>query len=269
MNFFDFDFNTLRLDCFKTDRASILSEAQAIYNLYKLNPHNQRQELYERALSHVTRVEYGSGGYGVFRGYYCPSIHGPFTVGGSNRGKVLKRITQKSKISYEFCYEEDELIMVKHYEDPTLDFAQEEFICAEFIERRGDIEIGVTFPYNRGENDEWNEIEIVHICQYDREQLRNVRTFFCGKSEDGTGYGEEMNGFEYENEWLSYQGKQLKKVDYLNYFPSCDILTLDKVTFLFDEDGCPVQYYHRDETDMIYDVSKINQQYYRQMYMKK
>ena len=189
------------------------------------------------------------------RGYYCPDIYNTVAVGGYNRGKVLKRPTKRSKISFEFCYEKEHLILVKEFENPSLDFAQQEFIKAEFIERRGNIEIGVRLPYNRGASDEFcNEIETIHICQYDAGKLLNVRTFFA-KDAHRIDKFTKMDGFEYEKTWIEYERGQVKTVHYLNYYKpdfwSKEFKSVDKITFLYNAEGLPVKYYHNNEKEWI------------------
>ena len=41
---------------------------------------------------------------------------------------------------------------------------------------------------------------------------------------------------------------------------------VDSITLCFDEHGIPVQYYHGDEKDRLYDVTKVNRKYYAQQY---
>ena len=270
---YDCDFDSLELNSFQIDKKTIWEEADLIYGLYKLGLQERRYELYQETLKHISKIEYGSGGYGTHRGYYCPDIYNTVAVGGYNRGKVLKRPTKRSKISFEFCYEKEHLILVKEFENPSLDFAQQEFIKAEFIERRGNIEIGVRLPYNRGASDEFcNEIETIHICQYDAGKLLNVRTFFA-KDAHRIDKFTKMDGFEYEKTWIEYERGQVKTVHYLNYYKpdfwSKEFKSVDKITFLYNAEGLPVKYYHNNEKEWIYDVSKLNQQYYQKQNMKR
>lgn len=55
--------------------------------------------------NNIVRWEYASGGETMSWGYYNPSPILDLTVGGCNRGRILKRITQRSKPSYRYGYD--------------------------------------------------------------------------------------------------------------------------------------------------------------------
>ena len=75
----------------------------------------QQCETYEERTS---RKEYGSGGLSFHRGFYLPSPIQDIYTDNANRGRILKRITSRSRISYEYCYDEsDKLFFV--IETPT------------------------------------------------------------------------------------------------------------------------------------------------------
>ncbi|MCB6367631.1 hypothetical protein LI291_15770, partial [Intestinibacillus massiliensis] len=75
MKIFDYDFDSFELNSFQIDKKAIWEEAGLIYGLYKLGLQERRYELYEEMLEHISKTEYGSGGYGTHRGYYCPDIY--------------------------------------------------------------------------------------------------------------------------------------------------------------------------------------------------
>ncbi len=275
-----FDFETLRLERFKNDKKTILQEIELFQRLHEAGNRLNPLELYERAQKRVTKVEHGSGGYGVFRGYYCPSVYEPIAVGGCARGKVLKQVTKKSRISYEFCHGEKGLVMVKQFVDATIDVNEGEagtIRNIEFIERRGSIELGMVFDWYRGRH----ELERIHVCQYDGDRLVNVREFLCdGEWQERSEI--RQGGFWCRKEWLEYQDDRLKSVKNMEHYDldmadmkkelsddddKNDDREMDEIVFIHNEDGVPIQYYHQDEPDWLYDVSKAEQKYYQKNHM--
>lgn len=61
-----------------------------------------------------SRVEYGANSRYMPRGYYCPSIALDTVITNAKRGKLLKRLTQRSKPTHCFHFDESgKLIMVE------------------------------------------------------------------------------------------------------------------------------------------------------------
>ena len=61
-----------------------------------------------------SRVEYGSGSRYMPRGYYCPSVALDKIIINARRGRLLKRLTQRSKPSHRFIFNEaGKLIMAE------------------------------------------------------------------------------------------------------------------------------------------------------------
>ncbi len=255
MKFFNFDFETLRVKRFETEKEQILAETDAIYRLCNGDLPDQRQKRYEKALSHVTRKEYGAGGELVFRGYYCPSIYQTFAIGGCSRGKVLKQVTPREEIFYEFCYEGNDLIMVKRFAGMYVGLVERDLIGVEFIERRGDIEIGVQFDCYCGKCE---ELESIHVCQYDGNQLINVRSLMLLNEH-------KRMPFKYEKEWISYCDGRITQVDRLECTDMLQYVVLDQITFLYDENDLPVHYYHKKNPKRLHKVTKANQKYYKRL----
>lgn len=272
-----FNFEALRLERFETEKEALRKEVRQFYLLCDAVAKMDPLALYEKAQRRILKVEHGSRGYGAFRGYYCPSVYGPIAVGGCARGKILKRVTKKSRISYEFCHGEKGLVMVKRFVDTTIDVNEGEDGAVqniEFIERKGDIEVGLVF----GCYQDRHELDLIHVCQYDGDRLVNVREFLCGEEWQERSKNRQ-EGFWYRKEWLEYRDSSLKSVknmechdpdmeeERLDDDDENDGCEMDEIIFIHNEDGVPIQYYHRDEPDWLYDVSKAEQKYYRETHM--
>ena len=63
---------------------------------------------------------------------------------------------------------------------------------------------------------------------------------------------------------VTYQNGKPKKIDYFSHYLMWN--EVNSITLCFDEHGIPVQYYHGDEKDRLYDVTKVNRKYYAQQY---
>ena len=61
--------------------------------------------VYEEMKANAGKIVYSSGGQGVHRGYYCPSPTVDIVVGNAGRGKLLARLTSKSKPSYKYYFD--------------------------------------------------------------------------------------------------------------------------------------------------------------------
>lgn len=72
--------------------------------------------LIRQTYEQVSRQEFASGGNSLHRGYYCPSPVQDIIIGNCKRGKLLKKNQKNSKLSYKYCYDrEDRLILVFQY----------------------------------------------------------------------------------------------------------------------------------------------------------
>lgn len=117
----------------------------------------------------ITRVEKSVGGLDLFRGYYCPSIIEDIVIGNVSRGKILKKITGKSKPNFTFCFDSNNnLVMVKGY-------------YREIIFKKGNHELGIEFKKGY-------KIRSINECIYENGKIKSItRVFFDvfnrGKSE--------------------------------------------------------------------------------------
>lgn len=188
----------------------------------------------------------------MYRGVIILQIYSTFAVGGYNRGRILKRKTSRSIISREFYFSDDRLVLVKSFSDERLDCYIEGVLKVEYIERHGDVEIGLV--YNCMSYDDPDELVGVQLCQYDkRDRLLSFRDYF-----------HEGSYREYSKQFIRYDGDHIKSVEYKQTgYPKEDI------TLIYNENMEPVHYclgeYHDDmEPCDIYDITKINIPWYKE-----
>lgn len=87
-------------------------------------------------LPHVETEQYSRGGETIHRGYYCPSLIEDIIIGGTNRGKLLKRYRVPPTYTYGFDANGN-LVEVKKNDTGG----------HEIITREGNLEIGVSSDY--------------------------------------------------------------------------------------------------------------------------
>lgn len=208
-------------------------------------------DIYDNVDLESCELKLGSGGYGVHRGYYCPDVYGTFAVGGNDRGRILKKKTSRSIVSREFYFSDDGLVLIKAFSDERLDSYIEGVLSVEYIERHGDMEIGLVYDcvaYDPG------KLVGINLCQYDkRDRLLSFRE-----------YEHDDPHKEYSKQFIRYDGDHIKSVEYKQTgYPKEDI------TLIYNENMEPVHYclgeYHDDmEPCDIYDITKINIPWYKE-----
>ena len=121
---------------------------------------------YEEMRKKVVREEFAVGGELMNRGYYCPSLIEDIVVGNAHRGKILQRLTKRSKPTYQYGFDKDgNLLTVVSLSD------DEECNRYEFIVRDGNCEIGIMFQK------EWG-LTAVSQCEYSSDGKLQSYTFF-------------------------------------------------------------------------------------------
>lgn len=215
-------------------------------------------DIYDNVDLESCELKLGSGGYGVHRGYYCPDVYGTFAVGGNDRGRILKKKTSRSIVSREFYFSDDGLVLIKAFSDERLDSYIEGVLSVEYIERHGDMEIGLVYDcvaYDPG------KLAGIHLCQYDKKgRLLSFRNY----DHDGP-YS------EYSKQIIKYDGDHIRTVDYLcrEKFGRRPEYSKKTINLIYNENMEPVHYCHGEHHDDmdpcdIYDITKINRQWYKE-----
>lgn len=170
-------------------------------------------ELILSAEKSVVRKEYAVRGEGLHRGYYHPSPIFDVVVGRCNRGNLLKRITKRSKITYEYGFDEsNKLVLVKTFNELSNS-------SNEVIIYRDNLAFGLSFS---------NEGRIDYLCE---------EVYTDGKLTELTHaiYYDWKKGISsLHKETYKYDSSGLKTADM--YIYTSDILLLEHSQFNFAHD---------------------------------
>lgn len=201
-----------KINIYKRDLTKIINEYQ--YNF---------KELYDTAVEKAVKKEFAIKGVTLYRGYYCPSPILDIVVGNINRGKILMRVTGRSKPTYEYGFDEqDKLVLVQHLHNEEFDNISTE--SAEVILHKEKSVVGILINiYKNGEK----TIKAVSESIYD-EQKRIVSFSYGYLSEKG-------NINELNKEIYSYDEEGLKTSEVYSYEGSG--YSLHKYTFEHDSEG--------------------------------
>lgn len=176
------------------------------------------QKIYSDLSSGIERREYSSGGELLPRGFYCPSPIYDIVTGNCDRGKLLKRVTARSKPTYEYCFDKDnKLIIVNHlYENRS-----------EVLEYIDNVVIGITF--SRGEN---TKVTSVIECKYDNYGC--IVSYIKANSSFNDCCIDQL-----EKEIYSYNQAGLYEAENFDYLDNeqCGILNYYRYSFQHDDDG--------------------------------
>ncbi|MEK4759853.1 hypothetical protein MHH85_06285 [Viridibacillus sp. FSL E2-0187] len=149
----------------------------------------------------IDSVIYTKGGETMFhRGYYCPSLVFTYVVGGTKRGKILKRFSKKYSFKYGFN-KLGKLIYVQHNNEFGTQFQ-------EFLIHDSDIEIGITVQRN-------GSISDISRCEYKDGKLLRYERSQLGMQ---LGTSKELYMEEY-----NYVDNQLNDVEIFHYIHSINL----------------------------------------------
>lgn len=209
---------------------------------------NILQDYYIKCLQTADEIRYATGGYLVHRGYLSRNIKDPFTVGGCERGKILKKKTSKSKISYEYYFKNRQLVMIKSF------FEEDEVQCfqVEFVNLMNKMEIGITYEVETCNDclEFKNTINNITLCEFDDKTLKRVYS-----------YSRDLNLFT--KEILQYKQNRLIEVDFvefgISYKRKLEVIETDTISFIYNSNDYPNEYFFTSASEYTYPISKANQ----------
>jgi len=183
----------------------------------------------------VEYEEHSTKGEVLHRGFYCPSPIQDIVIGNSNRGRLLQRMTKRSKPTFKYGFNsKGEIILVDHinYEgiSPSV----------EVILREGEKELGITFQIWKG----MQQIIRVSECIY-RDNRIVAYTDGHGDSFDPKRYVSNIRREEY-----TYANEGLDVVhmyEFNNYKATAPLLNHREYRFKHHDEGylsCYAVIYH-------------------------
>ncbi|NCC74368.1 MAG: hypothetical protein EOM06_13380 [Sphingobacteriia bacterium] len=191
---------------------------------------NEQASLVEERTAETFIVQYAVGGENLHRGFYNPSPTYDLTIGNCNRGKILSRITSRSKISYEYNFDTNHnLLLIR--KSPHSEFETFEAL----IGKQNEI-IGITF-------DRFNKLRQVTECLYEDGQIFQYINCMFSLSEIAVS--------NYQKEVYRYSNNQLTSTDYYEFLPDIKLLNHSRTIFTHDTDGYlstyQVEYFQGEE----------------------
>lgn len=209
-----------RMDFFK----SIISEFCGLGEKYR----NSYEELKEKVNNNAFSSEYCSQSKCLHRGFYCPSPIIDIIVGGSKRGKLIKKTIKSSKDYYEYIFNEShKLILSKQFMSGDFDFSP---YITEFVIYENNIEYGLSF------HNGWNEITYISKSVY----INNLIQSYSAANYSTAISEEKMDlhyeEYKYENELLT------DSTVYFNISPLMNLYDKNEILFRYNVHGEMVEY---------------------------
>lgn len=183
------------------------------------------QILFDENSKTIVRKEYSNRGEHLPRGFYCHCPIIDIIVGNIHRGQIYKRITKRSKPTYEYGFNNSGQLLFARY------LYLEEFgdKYYEFIIREDNKETGVLFVLKP---DGSTHIEIINETTFD-EQNRIVAFSYC--------YFEYGKITEVDYKEYFYDNFGLKNANWYSLVVS--VYSGDKYYFTHDENGYLKEYF--------------------------
>lgn len=120
--------------------------------------HPSLAELEAYCITHTNRMEFASGS-DLHRGFYCPSPVFDLIVGNTHRGRILKRVTKRSKPSHGYSFDSDGTLLKCEY------YFNGSTAMTEYLNRENNSVFGITV-------DQSNRLESVTEEVYDQGRIR-------------------------------------------------------------------------------------------------
>lgn len=93
-----------------------MNQEQCLQEIHRLTAtiqeyKNKYSSIFDQLCAQAVRQEFSTGGEGMHRGYYCPSPIADIVIGNNNRGRLLKRPSSRSRISYVYFFNRENQIV--------------------------------------------------------------------------------------------------------------------------------------------------------------
>ncbi len=189
----------------------------------KIAEEYENAELYlcDQFQNRVVKETYSINGRELHRGYYSPSPVFDVVIGNCNRGKLLKRLTKKSNVAFNYGFDEsDRLIVVKNFFDESI-------TATEFIIYNNNIATGITFS---------SDHLITNLCE---EIYENRKLKFLSQADF---FPENHSIFNLHQESYTYDVSGIKTADIYMYDPQFPLLQHQQYHFKHDADGYLSEY---------------------------
>lgn len=147
------------------------------------------QSAFDQIDKTVVRREQASGGEGMHRGYYCPSIIEDIVIGNINRGRLIKKLS-KQKIDYTYGFDAlNRLVtVINHTEVGNI---------YEYVLYIDHIQYGVQYGYSFGKE----YLHLISKCYYVDNKLTSYEQYLCEYLSKGFA--------EYSGEFYHYQEDEM------------------------------------------------------------
>lgn len=179
---------------------------------------NITSEQISRTQKKIVREEYSVKGEELERGFYSPSPIIDIVIGNCSRGRLLKRLTVKSKISFSYGFDDfNRLISVNSWVDGKL-------ATFENILYFDNSALGITYT---------SDHTITSICEevFENDRKKSIVQVFFKL----TNYGTKI--FELHNEKYLYKKKGINICDFYTYYPDMPLLKHLKYHFEHNSEG--------------------------------
>ncbi|MGN1349273.1 MAG: hypothetical protein ACI4VI_10050 [Acutalibacteraceae bacterium] len=182
------------------------------YELSLCKSAEKKLEIYSQKISQIDEIinngdyitkKYSCGG-DLHRGYYAPSPSIELMVGNVKRGKLTSKLSDNSKISYEYIFCNGFLIKVTVYDKRNPTNTTNPACFVEYIFNENDYQIGITFDTKT--NSIYYLTEVVKAG----DDLFELREYIIN---------DNRTVFQLTHEIYKFKGDLLDKTEYYTFLP--------------------------------------------------
>lgn len=164
----------------------LLEDSRELINTALTLSLEEHKEKIQRCKECVNTYQYSVGGEVLHRGYYCPSLIKDIVMGNCNRGRLVKNTAKTKKVTYEYGFRDNQLLLVRHN-------ISDHLFEIEYISYFGNKQIGYTF-------DNEMQLRTISECVYHNEKLKSY--FLVNYDPFGLSINCEKEIYEYDSNLL-------------------------------------------------------------------